>query len=65
MVEMLMMFLHMKFRKQSEMIQENDGMDVVVKRLYHGTHHSTLEAIARKGFDWRLSGKHGTVFGNG
>ncbi|BFZ05031.1 hypothetical protein BsWGS_08070 [Bradybaena similaris] len=51
--------------KQSEMIQENDGMDVVVKRLYHGTHHSTLEAIARKGFDWRLSGKHGTVFGNG
>ncbi|CAG5128983.1 unnamed protein product [Candidula unifasciata] len=40
---------------RSEMIQENDGMDVVVKQLYHGTHHSTLEAIARKGFDWRLT----------
>ncbi|CAG5128267.1 unnamed protein product [Candidula unifasciata] len=40
------------------MVQENDGMDVTEKQLYHGTHRSTLEAIARKGFDWRLSGKH-------
>ncbi|BFZ15955.1 hypothetical protein BsWGS_18994 [Bradybaena similaris] len=51
--------------KRSEMVQENDGMDVTEKQLYHGTHRSTLEAIARKGFDWRLSGKHGTVYGCG
>ncbi|CAL1535107.1 unnamed protein product, partial [Lymnaea stagnalis] len=51
--------------KRSEMVQENDGMDVAEIKLFHGTHRSTLEAIARKGFDWRLSGKHGTVFGCG
>ncbi|XP_059150711.1 uncharacterized protein LOC131937362 isoform X2 [Physella acuta] len=51
--------------KRSEMVQENDGMDVTERQLYHGTHRSTLEAIARKGFDWRLSGKHGTVYGCG
>ncbi|KAH9518840.1 hypothetical protein Btru_006378 [Bulinus truncatus] len=51
--------------KKSEMVQENNGMVVTEKQLFHGTHRTYVEAIARKGFDWRLSGKHGTVYGCG
>ncbi|KAK0068422.1 PARP7S [Biomphalaria pfeifferi] len=51
--------------KRSEMVQENDGQDVTELHLFHGTHRTYVEAIARKGFDWRLSGKHGTVYGCG
>ena len=47
------------------MIHENDGLAVAEKYLFHGTHASVLEAICRKGFDWRVCGKNGTVYGHG
>lgn len=51
--------------KRTEMIHENDGLAVAEKYLFHGTHASVLEAICRKGFDWRVCGKNGTVYGHG
>ena len=47
------------------MIYENDGHEVQEESLFHGTSKAVLEAICKKGFDWRLSGKHGTVYGQG
>ena len=50
----------------SEMIQDAGGFSSVAERsLFHGTSSSAVEAICRKGFDWRLCGKHGTLYGQG
>ena len=35
------------------------------KRLFHGTSPGSVEAICKENFDWRLSGKNATVFGDG
>lgn len=51
--------------KRSEMIQENDGIDVEERRLFHGTQSSVVECICKKGFDWRVCGKNGTLYGQG
>lgn len=47
------------------MVQENDGLNVEERQLFHGTKSKVVEPICRKGFDWRLCGKHGTVYGHG
>ena len=47
------------------MIQENGGMVVNEYQLFHGTKASTIDAICRRGFDWRFCGKHGTAYGHG
>ena len=47
------------------MILENEGVDVEERRLFHGTHTSVVESICKKGFDWRVCGKNGTVYGQG
>ncbi|XP_071100391.1 uncharacterized protein [Haliotis cracherodii] len=51
--------------KRTEMIHENDGHQVDERQLFHGTNSSVIEAICKKGFDWRVCGKHGCVYGQG
>ncbi|KAK7099592.1 uncharacterized protein [Littorina saxatilis] len=51
--------------KKEQMIQENDKMAVKEYQLFHGTKGNTVEAICRRGFDWRFCGKHGTAYGHG
>ncbi|XP_061178108.1 uncharacterized protein LOC133186799 [Saccostrea echinata] len=51
--------------KRTEMIHENDGLAVAEKHLFHGTDATVLSAICKKGFDWRMCGKNGTVYGYG
>ncbi|XP_041367209.1 uncharacterized protein LOC121381882 [Gigantopelta aegis] len=33
--------------------------------LFHGSNAETVNAICKEGFDWRLCGRHGTMFGKG
>lgn len=47
------------------MIQENEGIDVEERKLFHGTQTTVVEPICKKGFDWRVCGKNGTVYGQG
>lgn len=47
------------------MVQENDGLSVEEKQLFHGTRCSVIDAICKKGFDWRVCGKHGVAYGHG
>ena len=47
------------------MQQENNGKEVLEKHLFHGTKCANIDAICRKGFDWRVCGRHGTKFGQG
>ena len=36
------------------------------KYLFHGTSHDeVIRCICREGFDWRVCGKNGTLYGNG
>ncbi|XP_052799938.1 uncharacterized protein LOC128231320 [Mya arenaria] len=52
--------------KRSEMVRDNEGFESVVEgNLFHGTNLNVVEAISRKGFDWRVCGKHGTMYGQG
>ncbi|OWF36366.1 uncharacterized protein LOC110441771 [Mizuhopecten yessoensis] len=51
--------------KRTEMIIENDGLDIQENSLFHGTTSSVLDAICKKGFDWRVCGKNATVYGQG
>ncbi|XP_041366559.1 uncharacterized protein LOC121381344 isoform X2 [Gigantopelta aegis] len=51
--------------KKMEMIHENDCHEIDMRSLFHGTTSSVIEAICRKGFDWRVCGKHGCVYGQG
>ncbi|KAK3706420.1 hypothetical protein QZH41_018634, partial [Actinostola sp. cb2023] len=34
-------------------------------QLFHGTNLDVREAICQQGFDWRMCGKHGTLYGKG
>ena len=52
--------------KKKEMLLENEGFGAVnEQQLYHGTEASVVDAICRKGFDWRVCGKNGTMYGQG
>lgn len=47
------------------MVADLGELNINEKRLFHGTHRDVIEAICREGFDWRLCGKHGVVYGQG
>ena len=52
--------------KKKEMVLDNEGFGPVNEQLlYHGTDASVVDAICRKGFDWRVCGKNGTLYGQG
>ncbi|XP_060605686.1 uncharacterized protein LOC132758164, partial [Ruditapes philippinarum] len=50
---------------RSHMVADLGELNINEKRLFHGTHSDVIEAICKEGFDWRLCGKHGTVYGQG
>ncbi|XP_053385129.1 uncharacterized protein LOC128550319 isoform X3 [Mercenaria mercenaria] len=50
---------------RSHMVADLGELNINEKRLFHGTHADVIEAICKEGFDWRLCGKHGTVYGQG
>ena len=47
------------------MERENGGKDVLELQLFHGTSKSAIQPICRENFDWRISGVHGTAYGQG
>ena len=48
------------------MLLDNEGFGPVNEQLlYHGTDNSAVDAICKKGFDWRVCGKNGTLYGQG
>ena len=47
------------------MLEENGAQALNEYQLFHGTKASTIDAICRRGFDWRFCGKHGTAYGQG
>lgn len=52
-------------RKRKQMAAANNGRSVTEKRLFHGTNPDSVDPICSNGFDWRLCGMHGTVYGQG
>ena len=54
-----------KIRKKKQMERENGGKDVLELQLFHGTSKSAIQPICRENFDWRISGVHGTAYGQG
>eukprot|EP00079_Xenopus_tropicalis_P013064 XP_002940872.2 PREDICTED: TCDD-inducible poly [ADP-ribose] polymerase-like [Xenopus tropicalis] len=54
-------------RKRDHMIQQlNEGeRNRLERHLFHGTEHTLVEAICRQNFDPRVSGKNGTIYGQG
>ncbi|XP_062860334.1 protein mono-ADP-ribosyltransferase PARP12-like [Trichomycterus rosablanca] len=54
------------FQWQKEQMKErNGGRDVNERLLFHGTSESLIDAICDQNFDWRICGKHGTLYGKG
>ena len=47
------------------MIQDIGEAHIDESRLFHGTQTEVIDSICKEGFDWRLCGKHGTVYGHG
>lgn len=43
----------------------NDVPPKEMPQLFHGTTADVVDAICQQGFDWRMCGKHGTVYGKG
>ena len=41
----------------------NNGREITERRLFHGTSAESIDPICRNGFDWRLCGTHGTMYG--
>ena len=50
-------------RKKEKMRESQQTVDE--RSLFHGTTSDVVEAICKRNFDWRLSGKHATRFGEG
>ena len=50
-------------RKKEKMIESQQTVNE--RPLFHGTTPEAVEAICKRNFDWRLSGKHATRFGEG
>ncbi|XP_029187554.2 uncharacterized protein LOC114954996 isoform X2 [Acropora millepora] len=50
-------------RKKEKMRESQQTVDE--RSLFHGTTPDVVEAICKRNFDWRLSGKHATRFGQG
>lgn len=41
------------------------GNTLEERQLFHGTSPKIVDAICQQGFDWRMCGKHATVYGKG
>lgn len=52
-------------RQKSKIMTKNSGVSPDKRWLFHGTNKDTIDPICQQGFDWRLSGKHGAVYGTG
>ena len=52
------------FRKRSKLTKRAGSLPEE-RQLFHGTSSETVKAICQQGFDWRVCGKHGTLYGNG
>lgn len=59
----LEVFLSFPLRKKEKMRENQQTVDE--RTLFHGTTPDAVEAICKRNFDWRLSGKHATRFGRG
>ena len=58
-----MVFSLSPLRKKEKMRESQQTVDE--RSLFHGTTPDVVEAICKRNFDWRLSGKHATRFGEG
>ena len=47
------------------MRREKGKKPVYEELLFHGTQATVVDSISRFNFDWRVSGKHGTAYGDG
>ena len=47
------------------MIKKVGEPNINERLLYHGSDANVVDAICAQNFDWRLSGKHGTMYGQG
>lgn len=47
------------------MVADLGDMGPGEQRLFHGTQIHYIDGICEEGFDIRLSGKHGSVYGQG
>lgn len=54
-------------RKKEHMSRKLSEQERLVneRHLFHGTSHSSIDAICKHNFDPRLSGKHATIYGQG
>ena len=65
-VSRAMIIYFSSYSKKKEMLLDNEGFGAVnEQQLYHGTDSSVVDAICKKGFDWRVCGKNGTMYGQG
>jgi len=58
------LFMMEKYCRKKEKMRESQ-QTVDERSLFHGTTPDVVEAICKRNFDWRLSGKHATRFGEG
>jgi len=50
---------------RSTLENELGQIDINEQKLFHGTAHDAVDNICKDGFDWRVCGKNGTVYGQG
>ena len=50
---------------KEKMLAEHGNATILEKKLFHGTNVAAVSKISESGFDWRLSGLHGSVYGEG
>ena len=64
-VALLVSTVYCCYRKRKQMAAANNSRPVLEKQLFHGTSAESIDPICRNGFDWRLCGTHGTMYGQG
>ena len=52
-------------RKKEKMVSEHSDSTLLEMKLFHGTSVDAVSGISESGFDWRLSGSHGAMYGEG
>ena len=53
------------FDRKLSKLSRKLGREAEVRELFHGSNENAVKAICQQGFDWRLSGVHGTACGKG
>lgn len=53
------------FRARQHMVDDFGKGQLNEKLLFHGTEATFAHDICSEGFDWRLCGRNGTVYGKG